>query len=250
MPTLFADIDNTLIYSHRLTITSPKRVVEFLNGKEQSYMTEFTYSFLTGKHDLQIVPVTTRTLQQYQRLENLILDLGCEYSLICNGAILLNYFQIDQAWYEETLRMIESEIPEIAKAEKWMKKYCNDGITYSACGLFVYSKCMNPQDLALFLRQYVDTEKVDVMYDHRKLYCIPKSINKGIAIKRFSQRFNVGDSIAIGDSSFDISMLNQASVSIVPQKLGFDVQNKNTIICDAERLFSDEICRVISALYP
>lgn len=250
MLTLFADIDNTLIYSHRHTISSPKRVVEILNGKEQSYISEFTYTFLTGKRDLQIVPVTTRTFPQYQRLEKLILDFGCEYSLICNGAILLHYFHIDKGWYEETLEMIESELPEIAKAEKWMKKYCSEGSIHSAFDLFVYTKTTEPQNLALFLRQYVDTDKVNVMYDNRKLYCIPKTLNKGIAIKRFSQRFNVTDSIAIGDSNFDIPMLNQASISIIPTNLRRYVQNENTIICDAKGLFSDEVCRVLSALCP
>ena len=38
MQTLFLDIDNTLIYSHRHVLDVPKRAVEFLNGKVQSFI--------------------------------------------------------------------------------------------------------------------------------------------------------------------------------------------------------------------
>ena len=248
MPTLFADIDNTLIYSHRHTTTSPKRVVEFLNGKEQSYMTEFTYSFLTGKHGLQIVPVTTRTLPQYLRLENLIQELGCEYSLICNGAILLHHMQIDQDWYEESLERASTEISEIPNAEKWLINNCGVASTHSTFGLFVYAKTSDSGNLAAALQQHVDTDKVDILFDHNKTYCIPKSMNKGSAIKRFSQRFNVTASIAAGDSEFDISMLNQADIAIIPQELRARVTNNNTIGCTTGNLFSDEICRIVSEL--
>ena len=250
MPTLFADIDNTLIYSHRHTITSPKRVVEFLNGKEQSYMTEFTYSFLTGKHGLQIVPVTTRTLPQYLRLENLIQELGCEYSRICNGAILLHHMQIDQDWYEESLELASTEISEILNAEKWLINNCGFTSTHSTFGLFVYAKTSDSGNLAAALQQHVDTDKVDILFDHNKTYCIPKSMNKGSAIKRFSQRFNVTASIAAGDSEFDIPMLNQAKIAIIPQELFAYIQNKKAIVCKLDSLFSDEVCRVITEISP
>ena len=248
MPTLFADIDNTLIYSHRHTITSPKRVVEFLNGKEQSYMTEFTYSFLTGKHDLQIVPVTTRTLPQYLRLENLVQDLGCEYSLVCNGAILLHHMQIDQDWYEETLDIVGNETAEIAEAKSWLLKNCGEESTHSAFGLFVYAKTSSSKNLAEALKQNIDTNKITVLFDHNKTYCIPKSMNKGSAIKRFSKKFNVTVSVAAGDSELDIPMLNQAKIAVIPQELRDRVKNTNTIECTSGNLFSDEICRIISIL--
>lgn len=40
---LFCDLDHTLIYSHRVPIGLNKIAVEYLNGKEQSFMTQGTY---------------------------------------------------------------------------------------------------------------------------------------------------------------------------------------------------------------
>ena len=38
----FCDLDHTLIYSHRVALGEEKVVVEYLNGKEQSFMTRTT----------------------------------------------------------------------------------------------------------------------------------------------------------------------------------------------------------------
>ena len=248
MQTLFLDIDNTLIYSHRRAMTVPKRAVELLNGREQSFISQQTYSFLTGKHGLQIVPVTTRTLIQFQRLENLMRDLGCEYSLICNGAVLLHNMEIDQSWYEETLALAGSELSEIDRAKKWLIDNCGEASTYSAFDVLVYAKSCDPEGLASELRQYIDTSRSDVLFDRSKVYCIPKSLNKGTAVRRFSQRFNVTVSIAAGDSDFDIPMLNQADVAIAPEALFDKLINKNTIAVKEKECFSDEICSVLDGI--
>ena len=66
MSVFFTDLDNTMIYSHHREIGKPKIVVEHLDGREQSFMTEFAYDFLLSADWLDIVPVTTRTKQQYE----------------------------------------------------------------------------------------------------------------------------------------------------------------------------------------
>ena len=67
MWTWFSDLDNTLIYSHRTTFTSEKIIAEWLNGKEQSYITKETYSFMKNM-ECNFVPVTTRSIEQYKRI--------------------------------------------------------------------------------------------------------------------------------------------------------------------------------------
>lgn len=248
MKTLFLDIDNTLIYSHRHVMTAPKRVAEVLNGKAQSFISQQTYSFFVSKRGLQTVPVTTRTMLQFRRLEKLITDLGCEYSLICNGAVLLHNMLPDRRWYEETLTLADSELPEIAKAENWLMTKCGEASTHSADGLFVYAKSPDSKGLASALRLFVDTDKVDVMFDHSKTYCIPKSLNKGTAIKRFSQRFHVAASIAAGDSDFDIAMLNQANIAIAPEALKDKIENANIFLMKEKECFSDELCSVLDRI--
>ena len=248
MTTVFLDLDNTLIYSHRHAMTAPRRVAEMLNGAEQSYITRRTYEFFTAQRVLQVVPVTTRTLPQFQRLQSLMKDMGCRYALICNGAILLHDMEIDRSWYEETLTLAAGELPEIGKAESWLAGECGESATHSAEGLLVYAASPDPARTAEALRRHVDTGKVDVLFDHRKTYCIPKSLNKGAAIRRFSRRFGLQSSIAAGDSDFDLPMLEQADLAIVPEELRGRLKNKNVIAARGNNCFSDEICSILERI--
>ena len=64
------DLDNTIIYSYKHDIGMRKRNVEFYQGREISYITEETYRLLQQvKNEMLIVPTTTRTLEQYQRID-------------------------------------------------------------------------------------------------------------------------------------------------------------------------------------
>jgi len=64
----FTDLDNTLIYSHKREIGEEKTVVEYLDGRQQSFMTNYTYKYLKNAKWLDIVPVTTRIDTQFKRI--------------------------------------------------------------------------------------------------------------------------------------------------------------------------------------
>ena len=88
MIVFYSDLDNTLIYSYRREIGGKKRCVEVYQGREISFMSEYSYHLLQeiSKKAL-FIPVTTRTMEQYQRID---LGIGIpEYALVCNGGILL-----------------------------------------------------------------------------------------------------------------------------------------------------------------
>ena len=98
MITLFCDLDNTLIYSHRKSLNAPKRVAEMLHNKEQSYITKKTFDFLSSCREVSIVAVTARTMAQYDRVYKLLNCLHSEYALILNGAVLLKNGLQDKSW--------------------------------------------------------------------------------------------------------------------------------------------------------
>ena len=75
---LFCDLDHTLIYSHRMPIGSDKMVVEYLNGKEQSFMTQGTFEFLCKQNCVHLIPVTTRSKAQYERISVFRKELRCK----------------------------------------------------------------------------------------------------------------------------------------------------------------------------
>ena len=242
MPTLFLDLDNTLIYSHRHEIRVPKRVAEMLNGREQSYITEQTFSYLSACRSLAVVPVTTRTHRQYQRLAPLLNQLHCESALICNGAVLLRGNTLDQVWLEETLQLAGEELREVEKAERWLRERCGEAAVHAECGVLAYVRSDCPEQLAGALARQIDAGKADVLYDGHKVYCVPKCNNKGMAVKRFVQRFGVDTSIAAGDSVFDVPMLEQADAAILPPRLSAMVKNKGKAVVEGKEIFSDEIC--------
>lgn len=248
MPTLFIDIDNTLIYSHRHSLIAPKRVAEYLKGKEQSFITEKTYNYLSTHKDLQIVPVTTRTLPQYMRVEALLRELGCSAALICNGAVLIYGSAVDAAWVDESLRLSKVERTELPVAIQWLENKCGKEKTYVADELFIYAGTDDPNGTARDLKQIVDIQKVDVLYDSRKVYCLPKTLNKGTALQRFISRFGVSHSIVAGDSNFDVPMLNLGEYAIIPPNLVDKIFNDRVFIADEKQCFSDSICDCIEKL--
>ena len=91
MQIVHTDLDNTLIYSYKHEIGGPKTCVEIYQGREISFMTETSHRLLgqlCSKPGVLVVPTTTRTLEQYQRID---LGIGVpEYALVCNGGVLLH----------------------------------------------------------------------------------------------------------------------------------------------------------------
>ena len=86
------DLDNTIIYSYKHDIGADKRCVELYHDREISYITGETYRLLkqvrVKEQQVMIVPTTTRTIEQYQRID---LGIGTvSYALVCNGGVLLS----------------------------------------------------------------------------------------------------------------------------------------------------------------
>lgn len=248
MATLFLDLDNTLIYSHRHPPAGEKRVAERLDGREQSYITEATFAWLAAQRTLELVPVTTRTLPQYRRVEPLLGQLGCRRAMICNGGMLLRDGLPDAQWLDETRRSAAAGLAALPQAERLLRALCGDAHVHDGSGLFVYAACERPEETALQLRGQLDAGTLDVLCDRRKLYILPRAIDKGAAVRRYRLRFPTGLAIAAGDSAFDVPMLETADVAILPQALAACVDHPCAHIAEGRCCFSDEICSILTAL--
>ena len=244
MLTLFSDLDHTLIYSHRVSLPGKKVLAERLNGKEQSYMSEYTFRYLQGERAPRLIPVTTRSDEQFRRLLPLIRSFGCQYALVCNGGLLLIDGKSDPDWLEETLALAEQELKALPEAAAWLRERCGGERTHTPQGLMAYAACAEPERLAEDLRRRVDPARLQVGYDGRKLYCIPKSINKGSAVRRFIERFSPDRPIlAAGDSEFDLPMLEAADRGFAPAALAARAGRASIVGLDTETgVFSDQIC--------
>ena len=120
------------LWRHAAT-TSSGIYKEYLNGKEQSYMTQGTYEFLCKQNCVHLIPVTTRSKAQYERISVFRKELRCKYALICNGGILLVDGIEDPAWHSETLTLISPELPELQATKELVQHASPSLLLHDVC---------------------------------------------------------------------------------------------------------------------
>ena len=256
----FTDLDNTLIFSHRHEIPSPKLLAEYYQGREQSYMTELTLQFLQRFSERQghlFVPLTTRKREQYERIFLLREKLSYSYALIANGAVLLKNGEENEQWTRDTLKMIEPAAAHLEKVYEVMQEHLGREHLHRNDTYMVYARTENDPAFFQYLEKTFAPHGIQVFYSGSKLHCFPAILSKGTAVKRFlsflREENNVGTgdirTISSGDSSFDLSMLQETDISIYPDALSpFMPQNKQGYAVSG--FFSDEICRILSRKIP
>lgn len=243
MKTAFcSDLDNTLIYSHRKIINEDKLTAELLNGRDQSFMTKFTYDFIKDNADLNLIPITMRTNEQYKRI--FILNDICSIAAVCGGGSLIINGTADEDWEADTIKMAGNEIDAVGGALKLTTHIKNKGEVHSAAPYMFYFKSENSISDADFMRKNSDTEKIEIGYDDRKVYCIAKSVNKGQAARRLREKYNLEYIIAAGDSKLDIPMLEEASAALAHEKIFDNVKNEKKHILKGE-IVSNQICMLL-----
>lgn len=229
-----SDLDNTLIYSYKRDIGQEKKCVELYDGREVSFMTEKSLQLLERiQEKVLVVPTTTRTVEQYQRIR---LGIGVpEYALTCNGGVLLVEGWRDEKWYCQSRALVEPCRAEMIKAVNILEKDEDRSMEVRFIEeLFVFTKSEKPQHTMEKLREELNTEKLDIFQNGIKVYAVPKALSKGNAVKRLRKKLNPEYVIAAGDSEFDVSMLREADAAVVPENL-------------AEKFFMKEGCKVIGA---
>lgn len=238
------DLDNTLIYSYKKNIGEYKKCVEVYNGKQISFMSIKSLQLLKKVIDnICFVPTTTRSLQQYKRI-NFDNILPPKYALAANGGILIENNKINEQWYKDSLNMIKPCMDTFRHAYNYLK--CDKNICFEirlTDGLFLFTKSKNSEETIKNLKKHIDLNTVDIFENGVKIYVLPKILNKGNAVKRLKKKLNAKYIIAAGDSELDISMLNYSDFAFLPNNLKNKVKNKNkAVIADDENnLFSDII---------
>lgn len=225
---LFAsDLDQTLIYSRKSfrseMAETDIQLIERLEGKEISFMTKKAISLLKEvAASFAFVPVTTRTVEQYQRITIFQESVIPRFAITSNGGNILEDGRIDDEWNRKLKNLMESQcapIEEIAAefdklaSEEWVLK------KRSAESLFLYyiierSK-IPPKELAAFT-SWLDHQGWTYSLQGRKLYFVPKPVNKWNALHHVSERLNSEKVITAGDSLLDLCMLEGAHHAFCP----------------------------------
>lgn len=210
---IFTDLDNTVIFSHKYDIGS-KVLTELLNGKEQSYMPENGYRQLQNLPKDMVIPVTSRTKAQYNRVQ-LYKDKSCtQYSLIDNGAILLVNGAEDIKWTKETEKWLKNDIDcMILLTERY--KDSADLLMQDGFMLRVKGNVSTVTKIS----EAAEKENLMVFESAGKTYICPRQLTKGNAIKRFKKKHQVQKCICAGDSIIDISMIRECDRAYFPTEI-------------------------------
>lgn len=238
MITLFLDLDNTTIYSKRRVVDTSNMVkVEDYNGSPLSYMTKTSYdklNVLLQRKDVQIVPITTRVDYQFDRIEL----PEFKYVLLGNGSVLRVNGKVDETWLKDSEKYRDFCMSELTKAFMLLKQiYPNTEILRFPDKMFVFGKFENTVEVASYLHNSLDSAKVNIFIQGKKVYILPKEFDKGHSIKRFRGSFETGKIISAGDEVLDFSMADFSDIFITSN----EKCNKPNKILSKSKIFADEV---------
>lgn len=228
------DLDNTLIHSYKHR-GAEDVCIEHIREKEQGFIhPEALEKLLLLKAKTQLVPVTTRSVEQYLRIR--WEQAGApEYAITTNGAILLKNGEIDEEWAEESRRILERYKEELVQVLAALEE---EGL-YIRCrnvdGMYVFAYCREGVDAGVQVEKYRGVTSLTVIASGKKIYFLPNEFNKGSALQRWKKRFMPEYVIAAGDSEIDLPMLEEADLAYVKEGIFDRLSGK------IPRLFTNEI---------
>ena len=191
------------------------------------------------------MPVTTRTQAQFDRIfifgQNGIVP--CRYALVCNGSVLLKDGVPDEKWLAESMAVAEREFPEVKRIYGKMLETPERDHAKLIEPFMAYMLSDRAAELTQELSQEADNSLVTVCTHSRKVYCMAKSLTKGMAVKRLKEYLAADTLIAAGDSELDIPMLEAADSCFCAEEIAHLVRSEN--VTPLPHPLSDGICKAL-----
>ncbi|KHL94995.1 hydrolase [Paenibacillus sp. IHB B 3415] len=222
-----SDLDRTLIYSLNaigVPGDAPGLVpAEVIDGRTVSYISQQALDMLKElAAKIVFMPVTTRTIAQYRRINLFQETVIPDYAVTSNGGNILVNGVVDQEWRAAVGRLVErGSVPaeeagrivrSVVRAE-WItsERYC-DELFYT----FVVHRDSLPLDEITRMAERLDGLGWKVSLQGRKLYIVPEAVNKSDAILHVRRTVRSEPMVASGDSLLDKSLLAAADYAIAP----------------------------------
>ncbi len=224
-----SDLDQTLIYSKRAfrlpdSITNPEvKLVEMMDDQEISFMTIKAIALLEEvAKKMLFIPVTTRTMEQYRRIFLFHKKIIPPYAVTSNGGNIIINGSIDADWSHRIVTLTNensltkedmlSKFSEI-QHEQWVHSVNTADDLFCYC--IVDQKAVPHDELTSFKR-WLDSQGWNVSLQGRKLYFVPKHVNKWDAVHYLKELTNETFVATAGDSLLDLCMLNVSDYAIAP----------------------------------
>jgi hypothetical protein len=223
-----SDLDQTLIYSPAAVARGPdreSRVVEILDDRVISLLSTRTEQGLRelGRSAV-VVPVTTRTRRQYERLD---LPLRPRYAVVASGGGILVDGRPDLGWAASVAARLDGVSSPVAALQEvfagyrdreWLLRVRDaDDIFLVAA---VDADLLSADELA-HVSSACDGHGWRALHQGRKLYVLPHGLDKAAAVAEVAHRVGheTGSTtvvLAAGDTLLDWPMLCAAERAWVP----------------------------------
>lgn len=216
------DLDRTIIHSSKFIQNRDDAIcVEMLEGKEISYMSKralLLLDKLKQKNTLKIIPVTTRSIAQFKRIEPL---QNLPFAITSNGGIILYYGEVLSPWNHKIKQLVERKVNEYHKIEDILVKY-NSYLTRVPTlidDIFFFTKVREneKEEISSILEGELKNLNWEFTIQGIKLYIMPKEISKENALKFLREYLNDNFLITAGDGKLDVGFLNMGNERIVPE---------------------------------
>jgi hydroxymethylpyrimidine pyrophosphatase-like HAD family hydrolase len=221
-----SDLDRTLIFSGRILEAygsdGNEELIELLDGKPISYISSKTKSILKQiNEDMLFIPVTTRTIEQYKRIQLFQDEIVPEYAITNNGGTILKRGIVLKEWSFHVKELLENCTPleEVMKKiaalddPKWIKKIKPGDHVYFY--IILQTEHFSTSRL-IELRGLIDNLGWHLSLQGRKLYFIPKTLNKWSAVHYLSDVLGLNEISTAGDSLLDYELITNGVHGIAP----------------------------------
>ena len=245
---LFAtDLDNTLLFSHRHRQPGD-RCAELWNGAEQGFFTPETVDLLPqAARQVRLLPITTRSIAQYQRIRWPAGALPRE-ALTANGAVLLRGGEIDRDWYDQSWELVRAH--QGALRDLLGRISAREDVTSARIveNMYVYAACSDAAAAERCAAAWAQDAPFQMEVSGRKVYWFPPGIDKGTALRRAAGRYRPERILCAGDSVIDVPMLRRADLAMIPDgTLLPALPAERTLVCQENVRFPDFVLRTVLA---
>lgn len=221
-----SDLDQTLIYSRRAfrshVLEEDITLIETLEGREISFMTNKAIELLKQlSSNMIFIPVTTRTIEQFKRITMFQCHSFSHYAITSNGGFVLNKGEIDEDWH----KLIEEKLKACSHKEDILHKFneisheewiSTEKIADNLFYYFIVDREKIPFHELDSFTTWLHTQGWNYSLQGRKLYFVPKPVNKWDAVHYLKQVTNERFVATAGDSLLDLCLLENADFSIIP----------------------------------
>lgn len=225
-----SDLDQTLVYSRRAFRLPPGTpepelaVAEVYDGGPAGFLTRAAADLLPRLATVaELVPVTTRTLEQYRRIELNLRRMGVRprFAVTANGGSLLVDGEPDRSWERTVQQRLAASGRPLEEVRRLAESVADPSWVRTmrvADGWFVYLVAHERQlipDLT-GLEAELLAAGWTLSVQGRKVYLVPAALTKQAALAEVVRRCGATAVAAAGDSLLDAGMLADADVAIRP----------------------------------